>query len=169
MMIRLTLPTRQPLLALFLLLFPMCVSAQGVDIRGIVSDSSTSEKLPFANIVLLGTNKGAASNINGFYLIPNILPGEYEISFSSVGYAKKVQKVFVGISGPVVVNAALASTTVEMGEVVVTEAGKRELKEINTSIHVLDQREMKLVPVTIQEDVFRSIQVLPGIVSTSRS
>jgi len=41
------------------------------------------------------------------------------------------------------------------------------LKEINTSIHVLDQREMKLVPVTIQEDVFRSIQVLPGIVSTS--
>ena len=167
MMIRLTLPTRQPLLPLFLLLFPMCVLAQGVDIRGIVSDSSTSEKLPFANIVLLGTNKGAASNINGFYLIPNILPGEYEISFSSVGYAKKVQKVFVGISGPVVVNAALASTTVEMGEVIVTEAGKRELKEINTSIHVLDQREMKLVPVTIQEDVFRSIQVLPGIVSTS--
>src|SRR3989304_2667256 len=104
-------PTRQPLLPLFLLLFPMCVSAQGVDIRGIVSDSSTSEKLPFANIVLLGTNKGAASNINGFYLIPNILPGECEISFSSVGYAKKVQKVFVGISGPVVVNAALASTT----------------------------------------------------------
>ncbi|HLE31086.1 MAG TPA: carboxypeptidase-like regulatory domain-containing protein, partial [Bacteroidota bacterium] len=73
MMIRLTLPTRQPLLPLFLLLFPMCVLAQGVDIRGIVSDSSTSEKLPFANIVLLGTNKGAASNINGFYLIPNIL------------------------------------------------------------------------------------------------
>jgi len=153
--------------AVFFLFVPVVLAAQGVDIRGSVTDSANAEKLPFANIVLVGTNKGAASNINGFYLLPNILPGEYDISFSSVGYAKKVLRIFVGISGPVVVNAALSSTTVEMAEVVVTETGKRELKEINTSIHILDQRDMKIVPVTVQEDVFRSIQVLPGIVSTS--
>src|SRR3972149_6187467 len=161
---RRTSPLRLLLSALFL---PLSLSAQGVDIRGIVTDSTTAEKLPFANIVLLGKIKGGASNINGFYLIPNVLPGEYDITFSSVGYAKKTLRIFVGISGPVVVNAALSSTTVEMAEVVVTETGKRELRKINTSIHILDQKDMRVVPVTVQEDVFRSIQILPGIVSTS--
>ncbi|MBI2620128.1 MAG: TonB-dependent receptor [Ignavibacteriales bacterium] len=140
---------------------------QGIDIRGVVSDSATLEKLPFANVVLVGTNKGAATNINGFYLIPSIPPGEYELAISSVGYEKKVQRIVVGHLGPLVVNVKLQSRTVEMAEVVVTESGTRELREINTSIHVLDQKDIRVVPVTVQEDIFRSIQILPGIVSTS--
>ena len=76
-----------------LLLLPSLSVAQGIDIRGIVTDTTTQEKLPFANIVLVGTNKGAASNLNGFYLIANVLPGEYDLSISSVGYQKKIQRV----------------------------------------------------------------------------
>ncbi|MEP0821875.1 MAG: TonB-dependent receptor [Ignavibacterium sp.] len=152
---------------LLFLLAPIPVFSQGVDIRGVITDSTTAEKLPFANVVIVGTNKGAASNINGFYLIPNVPPGEYTISASSVGYERKQQRVFVGLTGPVIVNMALVPTTVEMAEIVVTEAGKRELKEINTSVHILDQKDIKIVPVTVQEDIFRSITILPGIVSTS--
>ncbi|GJQ20449.1 MAG: TonB-dependent receptor [Bacteroidia bacterium] len=158
---------RRQSLLFFLLLVPGLAFSQGVDIRGIITDSTTAEKLPFANVVLAGTNKGAASNINGFYLIPNVPPGEYTISASSVGYERKQQRVFVGLTGPVIVNLSLVPTTVEMAEVVVTESGKRELKEINTSVHILDQKDIKIVPVTVQEDVFRSITILPGIVSTS--
>lgn len=157
---RLTLPA-------FLLVFTGSGYSQGVDIRGVITDSTTSEKLPFANVVLVGTSKGAASNINGFYLIPNVPPGDYTLAVSSVGFEKKSLPIYVGLTGPVVINVALSATAVEMAEVVVTETGKRELKEINTSIHVLDQKDIKLVPVTVQEDVFRSIQILPGIVSTS--
>ena len=150
-----------------LLLLPSLSVAQGIDIRGIVTDTTTQEKLPFANIVLVGTNKGAASNLNGFYLIANVLPGEYDLSISSVGYQKKIQRVFVGIRGPIIVNVALTPVAVEMSEVLVEGGVKRELKEINTSIHILDSKDIAAVPVTVQEDVFRSIQILPGIVSTS--
>ncbi|MBI4419064.1 MAG: TonB-dependent receptor [Ignavibacteriales bacterium] len=152
---------------IFSFLLPTAVFSQGVDIRGLISDSTTAEKLPFANVVLVGTNKGAATNISGFYLIPNVSQGEYTISVSSVGFERKTQRIFVGLTGPVVVNISLVPTAVEMAEVVVTESGKRELKEINTSIHILDQKDIKIVPVTVQEDVFRSITILPGIVSTS--
>lgn len=165
------LPTKDRLvhsrLFALLFLFPLALQAQGVDIRGVVTDSTTAEKLPFANIVLVGTNKGAASNINGFYLIPNVQPGEYTLSVSSVGFEKKRLRIFVGLTGPVVINIALPAIALEMDEIIVTESGKRELKEINTSIHVLDQKDIRIVPVTVQEDVFRSIQILPGIVSTS--
>jgi hypothetical protein len=67
----------------------------------------------------------------------------------------------------VIVNFLLPSKPVEFSEVMVTDVAKRELTEIHTSIHVLDQRDIRAVPVTVQEDVFRSIRILPGIVSTS--
>lgn len=158
---------RVSLVFFLLIVLPGSLLSQGVDIRGVISDSTTAETLPFANVVLAGTNKGSVSNINGFFLIPNVQPGEYEITASSIGFDKKTHRIFVGITGPVVMNFKLLPKAVELSEVVVMETGKRELREINTSIHVLDQKDIKLVPVTVQEDIFRSIQILPGIVSTS--
>lgn len=158
---------RQKSVIMLCMLFSELAAAQGVDIRGIVADSATGEKLPFANVVLVGTNKGAATNMNGFYLIPNVLPGEYEMTASSIGYAKRTQKVHVGTVGPVIVEFRLPAKAVEFSEVVVTGQGKPELLEINTSVHVLDQRELQRVPQVMMDDVFRSIQILPGVVSAS--
>lgn len=146
---------------------PLVTFAQGVDIRGVVADSTTGEKLPFANVVIVSANKGAATNINGFYLLPNVLPGTYEIAVSSVGYERTVQKVTVRRGEALNINFALRSKPVEFSEVVVTQKAKRELTEINTSVHVLDERDIRIVPVTVQQDIFRSIKILPGIVSTS--
>lgn len=150
-----------------LILFSCTLLAQGVDIRGSVVDSVTGEKLPFANVVILKTNRGAASNINGFYLLPNVLPGTYEIAASSIGYERAVQTVTVLPGNPLTVHFRLRPKPVEFSEVVVTDRAKRELTEINTSIHVMEQRDVKAVPVTVQEDIFRAIQILPGVVSTS--
>ena len=55
----------------------------------------------------------------------------------------------------------------EKEEVLVTAARRREVTEINTSVHVLEQKDLKLAPVIAQEDVFQSLKMLPGIVSTS--
>ncbi|MCI0706198.1 MAG: TonB-dependent receptor [Ignavibacteriae bacterium] len=159
---------RVGLLLFCLLAASVPLAAQAVvDIRGVVSDSATGEKLPFANVVLIGQNRGAASNIQGFYLIPNVKPGTYQVQASSIGYGRRVQTVTVFPGDPVTINFKLASEAIEFSEVVVTERAKRELLEINTSIHVMEQRDIKVVPVTVQEDIFRAIQILPGIVSTS--
>ena len=70
-----------------------CASlAQGVDVRGIVSDSLTAQRIPFANVMLLNTSRGAATNNSGFYLIPRVPPGEYEVAASVIGYKRKVQR-----------------------------------------------------------------------------
>jgi hypothetical protein len=146
---------------------PIVVTAQGVDIRGVVSDSTTGETIPFAGVTIQGLTRGASSNLQGFYLIPNVYPGRYEIRASSIGYETRTLIVSISGSQPVVVNFQLPSKPVEFSEVMVTDVAKRELTEIHTSIHVLDQRDIRSVPVAVQEDVFRSIRILPGIVSTS--
>ncbi len=152
---------------LLVLLFPLLLFSQAVDIRGVVADSVTGEKLPFANVVMLKTNKGAASNINGFYLIPSVSPGTYQLSASSIGYEREIRTVTVFPGDPITVNFRLKPKPVEFSEVVVTDRAKRELTEINTSVHVMEQRDIRAVPVAVQEDIFRAIQILPGVVSTS--
>jgi hypothetical protein len=153
---------------LFVVLFvPTILLAQGVDIRGVVSDSASGERIPFTNVVILKTNRGAASNLQGFYLITNVPPGRYELSASSIGYLPRVKTITVRYGEPLVVNFELPSKPVQVSEVVVTDVAKRELTEIQTSVHVLDQRDIQAVPTAVQQDVFRSITILPGIVSTS--
>lgn len=144
-----------------------CAVAQGVDIRGVVADSASGEKIPFASVQIIGTSKGAASNINGFYLIPSIPPGRYEIVANSIGYEREQKTIRVVLGESITINFRLRPKPVEFSEVVVTERAKRELTEINTSIHVMEQRDIQAVPVAVQEDIFRAIQILPGVVSTS--
>lgn len=149
------------------LFFPSILFAQGIDIRGTVTDSTNGQRLPFVNVVLLTTTKGAATNINGFYLIPNVQPGKYEIAVSAVGYRRKVQSIEVTSGAPMNLNIRLSPILFELEEVLVTEKAKPELSEISTSVHVLEARDLKMVPSAVQQDIFRSIQILPGITSTS--
>ena len=154
------------LLGLLAVVFALA-SAQTGDIRGVVSDSTNGEHVPFATIMIRELDKGTPTNINGFYFLTTVPAGRYEISASSIGFIGKTVSVVVRAGETAVVNIDLQPQPVEFSEVVVTEKARRQLEEINTSIHVLDMSEIKAIPVALQPDVFRAIQILPGIVSTS--
>jgi hypothetical protein len=141
--------------------------SQTVEIRGYVSDSLTAQRIPFANVRIQMTAKGAATNNSGFYLIPSVPPGEYDIEASVIGYGKKVEHLIVRPGKPLQLDFMLSIKPIEGEEVLVTSARRREVKEINTSVHVMEQRDLKVTPVIAQADVFQSIKILPGIVSTS--
>ena len=150
-----------------LLFFQNILFAQAVDIRGTIADSATGEKIPYANVILIGTGRGVASNLQGFYLITSVPPGRYQISASTIGHRASVKTIEVRTGSPMIVNFELAAKAVQMSEVTVTAGARREISDVYTSSHVLDQRDIKAVPVAAQEDVFRSISILPGITSTS--
>ena len=56
---------------------------------GKIIDADTKEPLIGANIIILNTNLGAATDIEGNYFILNITPGTYSVKVSYVGYAPK--------------------------------------------------------------------------------
>lgn len=143
------------------------LSAQPSDVRGVVSDSLTGERIPFANVLLSGTNRGAAANNTGFFLIPNVPPGDYELYVTSVGYGRIVRTFSVQGGKPVELNIQLPPVAIETEEIVVSAESKQKLLELHSSLHVLDAADMKITPVQAQEDVLQSIKILPGIVSTS--
>jgi len=71
---------------LLLLLVPGVMFAQSGKIRGSVVDSKTKEPLIGANIIVEGTSMGAATDVDGAYLILNVSVGTYTIKATYVGY-----------------------------------------------------------------------------------
>jgi len=60
-------------------------------IKGIVLDEKTIEPLIGANVILLNTNRGAATDINGFFIINNIPLGTYSVRASYIGYSSQIK------------------------------------------------------------------------------
>ena len=61
--------------------------AQTGKMRGKITDKETGEPLIGATIVLEGTSLGAASDINGEYIVISVPAGTFSIKTSYVGYA----------------------------------------------------------------------------------
>ena len=64
-------------------------------IKGIVLDKEFKEPLIGANVILLDTNLGAVTDIEGLYIIKNIPRGTYSVRASYVGYNTQVKDNFV--------------------------------------------------------------------------
>lgn len=89
-------------------------------IAGVVTDKATGEPIPFANIFVEGTSQGAASDIDGNYVIINLAPDLYRVTASVVGYQKQtVTDVRVNVDFTTRLNFQLSSGSVEMPTIVV--------------------------------------------------
>lgn len=81
-------------LVTFLLVLVQIGFSQG-QLKGTVTDANSGETLIGATVMLVGTYKGAATDFNGKYKIPDIKEGDYSVKVSFVGYA---EKIFNGVS-----------------------------------------------------------------------
>ena len=67
--------------------------ASAYTISGTVKDAATGEPLPYTNIMVLNTDSGTATDINGYYIIPKIPTGEFTIQFMMIGFATLGEKI----------------------------------------------------------------------------
>jgi Ca-activated chloride channel homolog len=81
--------TKITLLALLIL---STISAKSGIIAGKVTDAETGEALIGANVIILNSNWGAATDIDGFFKISSVPPGTYELRASFVGYSPQTIK-----------------------------------------------------------------------------
>ncbi|MFZ7114667.1 MAG: TonB-dependent receptor domain-containing protein [Bacteroidota bacterium] len=72
-----------------LILLGFTASAQTGEIRGKVTESGSSEGVPFASVTAKMNNsiiQGAITDIDGNYVIKPLNPGKYDIEVTSIGY-----------------------------------------------------------------------------------
>jgi hypothetical protein len=95
--------------------------AQNATLNGKIVDQESGEELLGANVLLVGTTLGAASDLDGKYALRNIPPGRYDIRFSYVGYTTKlVAGVDLAPGQSLKMDLALSAESFKQDEIVVT-------------------------------------------------
>ena len=69
---------------LFVVLIPLLSFSQNGSIKGLVEDANGP--VAFANVGLVGTSFGVATDVNGKYALDNVPAGKYTIQISNVGF-----------------------------------------------------------------------------------
>jgi len=135
-------------------------------ISGYISDSSNGEELIGATVYVQELRKGVASNVYGYYAL-SLPPGKYTLVFSFVGYASVEKKV--NVSENRTVSVELSEETALIEEVIISsERPNANVTKAEMSVSRLDIKTIQRMPALMGEvDVIKSIQLLPGVQSTS--
>lgn len=155
-------------IALVLLwLFPHIAFSQGT-IRGTLFDDQNGEAIPYANIMLEGTQIGATTDLNGFFLINRIPNGNYTLLVRYIGYEDFRTEVKITNGTTVIKNIKLKPTSFTASEVVITSNKIQERKvQTQVSVEKLTASQIQQMPsIGGQADLAQYMQVLPGVNST---
>lgn len=102
-------------------------TSQGV-ITGVVTDGESGDPIRSATVQLIGTKKGAYTDVKGKYTIKAVPAGKYSLKFSFVGLQSKTIENVEVVDKSVTVNVVLFPKKEEK-EVVVTARANKESKE----------------------------------------
>ena len=98
------------------------ISAKSGVISGKVTDAETGEVLIGANLIILNTNWGAATDIEGFFKIESVPPGIYELKASYVGYSSQTIKDVKVIASDSLFIEIKLKTDFNLSEILVVES-----------------------------------------------
>jgi len=103
-------------------------------LAGRITDATTGEPLPFVNVVIMGSTLGAATDIDGYYSIINVPPGNYDVKASAIGYSSIVyQDVKISIDMTTTIDFQLAEASIELQDEVVVVATRPLVRMDQTS------------------------------------
>lgn len=150
-----------------LLCFSTGFSQQKAILFGFVRDKANKESLPYANVFIKELKIGAATNIEGYYAIPNIPEGEYEVHFSLLGYLPQTVKINTKENKRITQDIYLSDQAVQVTEVIISADIEDEKRATQTGRIVMHAKDIASLPTIGEADVFRALQVMPGVKATS--
>ncbi|MFH1851851.1 MAG: TonB-dependent receptor [Candidatus Neomarinimicrobiota bacterium] len=134
---------------LLVLVFALHLSAQLGEntgqISGTVTDAGTGQALVGANVFLKNSFLGAATDLGGEFIIPNLPAGRYTLIVSMIGYRKFTQEdILVDDGSRLKLKIELKPTAVKAPQVTVTASRKvQEILDSPVSVSVIGLRQIQ--------------------------
>ena len=151
-----------------IIFFSSYLFSQGLSsISGFVRDDTSGEPISYANVFLSNSTLGAATNQDGYFVISNIPVGKYEVNTTMIGYGIFKQNIELSEGQPIRLDIRLNEEIIQTTEVLVTAERQKFERSMESSQISLDIREINSAPAFIEPDVFRTLQMLPGVQTTS--
>lgn len=147
------------------LIVPITVFAQK-NLKGKVVDSLTAEPLIGANVVVMGTSLGAATDLYGEFKIQNLPAGVIKLKISFIGYKQTIVETVITDGGANSVDIRLRPDVVIGEEIVVRGQALGQAAAINqqitanTIINVISEEKIQSMP---DANAAEAIGRLPGV------
>ncbi len=156
------------LLVFFVFLFPIQAFAQNeASLNGFVKDATSGETLLFANVVLWETSVGTATNNTGYYTLTGLTPGTYLVVCTYIGFREYREEITIAAGENRRLDINLVPDNVVLEGVEVTAEKELEDEIRNIGVNQLDIAAVQRLPTILEPDVFRSLQLLPGVKAAS--
>jgi len=153
-----------------LLLFIFMLSAQAFaqkgNIKGRIYDVKTNQSIPYASILIQGTDVGSTSDAEGNYNFTAVDPGFKRLVVSLIGYHSAVSSEFqVQGNQTTFIDVAVEESAVQLGEVTVRQ--NFNVKKIESPLSALSIGVQDIEKAAgANRDVSKVIQTLPGVGAT---
>lgn len=141
--------------------------AQPASLAGYIIDATSGETLLTAHVRLDGTDLGAATNNAGYYALAGLQPGTYTVIASYIGFRSERIEVELAPGEERRLDIELQPQEYRVGEITVTADEILEEETRRVGVMQLQTDLIRQLPAVLQPDVFRSLQLLPGIKAAS--
>ncbi len=134
-----------------------------VNLKGYVRAADSGETLPYANVILQGSAQGTVTNVDGYFVLVNVPAGLCTLRVSYIGYQAMEVPVRL-IDGKEMVTIKMQQHALRGEEVTVTAENLQTMQVTEEPAQVrLSPRQISRLPAVGEVDIFRSLQLLPGI------
>ncbi|WP_418264155.1 SusC/RagA family TonB-linked outer membrane protein [Flavobacterium faecale] len=111
------------------------LTAQNITVKGVVKSSSDGMTLPSASVMVVGTNIGTTTDMDGQYAIGKV-DKNASLQFSYTGYETQIVK----INGQTTINIVLKETSMMLEDVVVTGYSREKKADLTGAITVVEMK-----------------------------
>ena len=141
--------------------------AQNQTVSGAIRDAETREALPYASVLVIGTQIGAASNVDGYFVLLGLPADSLTLQVTYLGYMTALVQIDARtLDEPLTVEMTPIAT--ELDEVLVTAESYQMMKTGDKVSQVtVSPKDLAVLPHIGEVDIFRSLQLLPGISGTN--
>ena len=140
------------------------------NLSGTVKDAVSGETLPFTTVQVKGSALATNSNVDGYFTLLKVPTDTVLLEISYLGY----KTTFVRLSPEVVINGLeirMQPAGQLLQQINVTATQEDQMMKASTGISQLaiSPAQLTAVPSLGERDVFRSLQLLPGVSGSNES
>jgi hypothetical protein len=164
--------------ALWLLAMPVAqaqpAETAAAAVEGVVGSAATGASLAGAHVLVEGVGaangdvrRGGAADEEGAFRVAGLPAGRYRVRASYLGYRAAEKQIALDAGETRRLPFSLQTAALEGEDIVVTGEGAAERAERALGAERLTPAEIKELPTPFEPDVFRALQLLPGVKAAS--
>ena len=123
-------------------------------ISGLVYDVDTNQPLAGCNVIVKELLTGAATDIDGYFFIMDISPGQYTVIFKMIGYSDYViNDLQINLDLTTKLDVPMKISAIEGGVVMVTADQNKINKNLTSTTAIITSEDIEKLPITEVSDI----------------